>query len=309
MTDTPSQLLHGWITRQLPPEAASWFEQQLEKLKVDASEKSFDIAFGMAPRKVGKEDLPLSDDDLAAAQAARPGWDPSQWSLDVAARVYLLMTLSKNPAVPFAERFKALHRTADVGELLALYSGLALYEAPESLIPLVADGLRTNIKAEFEAIAHRNPYPAEQFEQNPWNNMVLKSLFIGVMLNPIQGLDERANPELARILSDYAHERWAAERTVSPELWRCIGPFAEGDLLDDFQRVVEQGNPTEQKAVALALETAPDTAGKKDLQAKLRPYAQDIENGVITWTAIADEMFDKALAVTRKLNTEVELKR
>jgi len=251
----------------------------------------------------------LDDADLDAANAARPGWDPRLWSVDVAARVLVLSDLSRDPLTSFADRFGELHRTADVGELMALYNGLPLYAAPEKLVEHAARGLRTNIKAEFEAIAHRNPFPAEQFDQNPWNNMVLKALFIGVMLEPIQGLDKQANPELARILRDYAHERWAAERRVSPELWRCIGPFAEGDYLDDFEKITDQGNETERKAAALALATAPKSAGRDRLLARLDVYDAAIGNGELTWVGIAEEMLDNALAVTRKLNFEVELTR
>ena len=68
--------------------------------------------------------------------------------------------------------------------------------------------------------------------------MVLKALFVGSALRPIQGLDARANPPLARMLSDYAHERWAAGRPVSPELWRCVGRFADAAALADLQRVL-----------------------------------------------------------------------
>ena len=57
--------------------------------------------------------------------------------------------------------------------------------------------------------------------------MVLKALFVGSELGPIAGLDDRANPELARILIDYARERWAAGRPVTPELWRPVMPFAD----------------------------------------------------------------------------------
>ena len=59
----------------------------------------------------------------------------------------------------------------------------------------------------FNAIALRNPYPAEQFDELAWNQLVLKALFVGSPLYPIQGLDRRANPTLALILRDYAHER------------------------------------------------------------------------------------------------------
>ena len=97
------------------------------------------------------------------------------------------------------------------------------------------------MRAVFEAVAHRSPYPKEQFAENRWNHMVLKALFVGSALHPIQGLEERANPTLARMLCDYAHERWAAGRPVSPELWRCVGPHADAEALADLQRVLATG--------------------------------------------------------------------
>jgi hypothetical protein len=309
MSKTPSHLLRSWISRQLTAAADVWLGDQLAKLETAPSKQLFYIAFSMIPRKLGKDDLALGMADLEAANAARPGWDPRYWSIDVAARVLLLTNLSNDNARTFSEWFRELHRTADVSELLALYCGLPLYAAPERLVEHAALGLRTNIKAEFEAIAHRNPFPAEQFDENPWNNMVLKALFIGVMLEPILGLDRRANPELARILRDYAYERWAADRVVSPELWRCIGPFAEGDYLDDFQRAVDQGTTTDRKAVALAVTKAPTSIGKDKLCAQLSEFDAAIANGDLTWAAIADEMLDNSLARTRVLNYEVELAR
>jgi hypothetical protein len=56
------------------------------------------------------------------------------------------------------------------------------------------------MKPVFEAVAHRNPYPQETFAEDAWNQMVVKAFFIGSTLWSIQGLDERANPRLARML-------------------------------------------------------------------------------------------------------------
>ncbi len=86
--------------------------------------------------------------------------------------------------------------------------------------------------------------------------MVLKALFVGVALHPIAGLDDRANPALMRMLCDYAHERWAAGRAVSPELWRCVGPHADEAARADLERVLAEGEPGERKAAAWALEGA-----------------------------------------------------
>ena len=52
--------------------------------------------------------------------------------------------------------------------------------------------------------------------------MVLKALFIGRPLHLIQGLDLRANRDLAKMLINYAHERQSANRPVPAELWQLV---------------------------------------------------------------------------------------
>jgi hypothetical protein len=138
----------------------------------------------------------------------------------------------------------------------------------------------------FEAVAHRNPYPKEWFDENAWNQLVLKALFIGTTLDPIQGLDERTNPRLARMLCDYAHERWAAGRPVSPELWRCVGPHADDAALEDLARVLETGSGEERKAAALALTSCPRPEAKA-LLARYPELEGSIARGEIRWAAFA----------------------
>lgn len=225
MGDKPVDLLRSWVLRQAG-EASDWFSESLAGIGASGStERDLHIIMGFAPRKLGKADLKLSGADLAAAGTAYPGWNPGGWSIDGAARVTALLTFSGQR--PFAEIFKDLRRTSDVAEMIALYRGLPLYPAAESLFFEVGEGLRSNLKPVFEAIAHNNPFPRDHFDDHRWNHMVLKALFVGSELSPITGLDDRANPELARILIDYANERWAAGRPVTPELWRPVKPFAD----------------------------------------------------------------------------------
>lgn len=234
MFTRPIDLLRHWVLRQAGDYRA-WFEERLNALGEGASERELHTVMGMAPRLLGKADLTLSSDEIGQADIAHPGWRPAGWSIDGAARVAAL--LAYRGERPFAETFKDLRRTADAGETIALYRGLPLYPDAQSLAFEVGEGLRSNMRAVFEAIAHDNPYPRDHFDEHRWNHMVLKALFVGSRLVPIVGLDERANPELARILLDYADERWAAGRVVSPELWRCVGPFAtEVQAFDALER-------------------------------------------------------------------------
>ena len=259
MSKAARQLLRGWLGRQLGDAQRAWLDEQLANLEENPSEGTLAIALGMAPRRLGKADLALEPADHAAAGAALPGWDPLGWSVVDAARILVLSSLEEKG---FSERFRTLCRSADVAELVALYRGLPLYPEPASLEPQVGEGLRSNMRSVFEAIAHRNPYPRAHFDQHRWNHMVLKALFIGAPLAPIQGLDERANAELARILCDFAHERWAAGRPVPAELWRCVGPFAEGPAIDDLSRVLKSDSIEEQRAAAAALAASRDPRAK-----------------------------------------------
>ena len=264
MSEVARQLLRGWLRRQLDAAQNAWLDEQLANLEEDPSDGTLAIALGMAPRRLGKADLQF---DAAAAREALEGWDPDGWSVVDAARVLVLSGL---PSDGFARRFQKLCRTADVAELVSLYRGLSLYPDPAALEPQVGEGLRSNMRSVFEAIAHRNPYPRLHFDQHRWNHMVLKALFIGSPLAPIQGVDERANPELARILCDFAHERWAASRPVPPEVWRCVGPFAEGAVLEDLLRVLQSKDNEERRAAVAALSASRDPRARQLLETTLR---------------------------------------
>lgn len=285
----PAELISLWLERQLPREPAPWLRGRRDELHASFTDRSLHITLGMIPRRLGKADLALEGRDLAAADEARRGWDPRGWSVADAARILVLLETSASGEQSFAERFTDLCRTADVGESVALYRGLPLYPDPAELEPQAAEGLRTNMRTVFEAVAHRSPFPREQFDEARWNQMILKALFIDSTLHPIQGLDERANAELARILCDYAHERWAAKRPVSPELWRCVGPYAVDAMVEDLARVLDTGNDVERKAAALALSASPSPAAKSAL-AGAGVLGRNVENGALTWETLTAEL-------------------
>jgi hypothetical protein len=277
----PSDIIHEWLERRILQDNLAWLDGQLEKLRGAGSERDLIITFGLIPRRLGKADLDLTADEMTAASKARTGWDPSRWTVETAARVLAMLAVAQDEAA-FLKAFHEFCRSADVAEAIALYSGLPLYPAPETLQDQAAEGLRGNVRAVFEAVAHCNPYPREQFDENRWNHMVLKALFIGATLASIQGIDERANPVLARIMCDYAHERWAAGRQITPEIWRCVGPFAEGDMIADLERVASSTDPSERAAAALALTANPSPQAKAILET-LADEARKIGAGTLHW--------------------------
>lgn len=245
------------ISQALDAERAAWFEASLAALSRDGNDRELVRALGLAPRKLGKQDLVLAAGDLARADAVRAGFDPTGLTVDQASRIAFLLAAAGGDKAGFAGRLMDLYRVADVSESIAYLRGLALFPGARALLPVAQEGVRSAVKPIFEAIAHRNPYPAEIFAQSAWNQMILKALFIGSSLGPVQRLAERANRELADILLDYAHERWAAGRPVSPELWLCVGAFAEGTALEDLERVIATGTAEERAAAVAALQASP----------------------------------------------------
>jgi hypothetical protein len=283
----PADLLVAWIVRQTPPEAVAWFNAKRADPTADSSPRAFASVFASVARRMGKGNLSLDSSDLATAEKIRPRWRPDGLTVDQAARIVLLIDAARTTG-PFAERLKGLTASADLGELVAIYKGLPLYPDPDTLVPVATEGLRTAMRPVFEAVAHQNPFPAENFPQSAWNQMVLKTLFIDSVLHPIVGLDDRWNEELAGILVNYAHERWAAHRPVTPELWRGVGPFADGAAIMDLARVLLQGEPLEQKAAALALTASRDPTATEAL-ARRRDLADAVAAGEITWNDVRSQ--------------------
>jgi len=289
MNEPALKLLSQWLQQRLPAEQWVWLQKSIKAIARTNSDKELYIALGMAPRKLGKADLALDETELNAAKQVVAGWTPSDWSIDGAARNLILLELASKDTENFGQLFRSLCASADVSELINYYRGVALFPNSDSLSAQVEEGLRTNMKAVFEAIAHHNPYPAEHFDEHRWNHMILKALFVDSKLHPIQGLDQRANGELAEILCHYAHERWAAKRAVSAELWRCVGPHANADMLADLVTASNSQDTLEHRGALLALSQCPLPEAADHL-AKHPATAQSIASGKLTWDALSTEI-------------------
>jgi len=273
-------LFEEWLSERLTGEAWTWLRDR-GAAAAQGDRKSLYLSFGLVARKTGKADLHLSAADIVRAERARPGWQPGGWTVDQIARLWLVLQYPSDDVREYVHTLDQLFAAGEVHELVALYQGLPLLPHQPAFRLRCAEGIRTNMKAVFCAIAHRNPYPSEQLDDDQWNQLVLKCLFVGVPLDPVVGLDARANSKLARMLVDFAHERWAAKRPVSPELWRCVGPFADETVLDDLHRVLSTGSAVERQAAALALRSCPQPRAASLLR------AAGAEQVATTWSEIA----------------------
>lgn len=217
-------LLDSWLQRQLKAETTAWLRDTCARIPADGGQRALFIAFGVVGRRSGRDPLQLAPADLAAATAARGGWDPSRWSLDQTARTRLMLALPSRDAGAWLTTLDQLFAAAGLEELVALYQALPLLPHQERLAPRIAEGVRSNMSSVFNAVALDNPIAAERLDEGAWNQMVLKALFIASPVARMVGAGRRANATLAQMLIDYARERLAARRPVPVDLWDAARP-------------------------------------------------------------------------------------
>jgi hypothetical protein len=255
-------LLDQLLATRLDAKAAQWLAGQLAKLEAFAK-KDFFLAFSVAPRLVGRDTLAPTLAELDQADRLRPGFHPGQWGLAQTVRARLLLAMPTTSQAEYVALLDQLFTTAEVNELVALYAALPLLAFPAAHAKRAAEGVRTNMAVVFAAVALHNPYPAEHLDENAWNQLFLKAVFTGQPLAHIQGIKARANATLARTCSDYAHERWAAHREVTPELWLPVAPFLDERLLADMERLLASPDPAQRAAAVAVCRESPLPAAKE----------------------------------------------
>jgi hypothetical protein len=267
------RILVSWLSQRLPSEPWQWLMQQVAIVANTGDDRAFYRAFSQVTRQLGKVDLQLSAAELDVAAQVCPGWQPETWTIDQAARSLLLLAMPQDDAAQVSHRFEQLYTTAGLAELIALLQTLPLLPDPDRYRYWADEGLRSHITGVFNAIAHRNPYPAQHLNQATWNHLVLKALFIESPLHLITGLDRRRNADLAAMLMDYVHERWAAGRRVTPELWRLLSPYLTAAMLPDLMRGLRMDDRVQQLAIGRCCVDA-------DYPAALALLSADCDDGV-----------------------------
>jgi hypothetical protein len=240
MADLIREKLWKRIAENTSDTEAAWLQQ-----KGAAGSRELMTAFVAAPRFLSKKIV-----ETQGAGLSEPT-NIDGWSLVRLCRVWLLTQLDPTDKEAYVQDIETLFDTAELNEMVALYSALPLLAYPEQWLLRATDAVRSNMGFVFDAIAFHNAYPDRYFSEAAWNQLVLKTIFNDKPIHLIDGLRHRANPTLAAILSDFAHERWAAGRSVPPQVWRLVSPFVNVALLKDLEYLIQTEAPENRLAAAL----------------------------------------------------------
>jgi hypothetical protein len=265
-------------------ENRQWLLSKIEGIVESESTKDLYLTYSLVPTKIGSVNrlsLLLEDMELKAYLETQGA------NLQQVSRIYLLYKVLEAKEDFFKAKVANIIEVADKSELETFLKFLVLLPHPENYKVQAVEALRTNISTVFDAIALNNPYPALYFNEQQWNQMYLKAAFMQQDLNRIVQVGQRANKELTRIISDYAHERWAASREIDPCFWRPVGNFMDEKLLKDMKRLFASDNVAEKKAAALCCFHS-NLNEAKALLVEFPELVKGIENGSITWQNIKE---------------------
>jgi len=263
-------------------ENVAWLKEKITKLAETKSSKDLFMTYSLLNVKFDSL-MPISfektDGDNTFYLKAHKA------NLLQIARIYLLSEVLNQDEEFYTPKVANIIQVADTGELETFLKYLILLPNPEAYKQTAVEALRTNIAIIFDAITLNNPYPAKYFNDQQWNQMYLKAAFMERDLSQIESVDERANQDLARIISDYAHERWAASRKIDPLFWRPVTNFLNEALLKDMDSLLSSDDAVENKAGALCCYYSNNERANALLN-KYPELKHKVADGSISWNTI-----------------------
>ena len=118
------------LIHQIDDSAQDWLLQKLELLHSKPNPRDLYLTFSAIPRFLGKNQLEISEPEEAAAWKLRKGLTLKGWSVSQTARVLALCTYRSEDPASFLQLLDQLFTTAEVTELVALYSALPVLPYP-----------------------------------------------------------------------------------------------------------------------------------------------------------------------------------
>lgn len=282
-TNTGEQLF-AVLAPNLDTDILNWISSQLDSTISAQSSRKLYLTYTLLASKIHYA-LPVQyPGKLSAVQRFLEGHNANLLEIG---RIYLLVRVLEENHGYFMPKVAQLIQLADTSELVTFLRFLMVLPYPGDYKQVAVEALRTNIGTVFDAISQENPYPHEFFNEQQWNQMYLKAAFMQRDLGKLLEVDKRANKDLARIISDYAHERWAAGRNVDPLFWRPVSGFLEGVLLQDMARLLQSEDLAEKKAGALCCYHSPQRQAKLLLE-NHPDLKEALGKGTVQWKNIKE---------------------
>lgn len=141
---------------------------------------------------------------------------------DIIRLLLLLSLFEQQPELRNKATLKQYYQAGDSSEKAALLKGLGLLDPQGEAVNLAVNAARCNSVDEFSALALFNDYPGEHFAELNFNQLVLKTLFIGLDISQISKLSSRLNAKLSNMCLSYAIEQALAERIPPASLWLAV---------------------------------------------------------------------------------------
>jgi len=223
------------LEQRVAPEALAWVQEAAADAAADPA--TIRTRFPMAGRKAGRGPLE------PAAQAD----DVHAWTIDDAARTLMLAALGDGVEAELAD----LYRYGDAAERRGLLRALPYLPLGDRGLGLVDDAVRANDTRLIAAAL--GPYATAHLSDASYDQAVLKCVFVGVPIAPLDGLPGRATGETARMLAAFVHERVAAGRDIPAEVWDVIDRFPPEAELAAIEAERESAFPDRREAAERAL--------------------------------------------------------
>lgn len=263
----------------LSEDTLTWVENKLDLIIKSKSAKELYLSYSLIAGKIDPAKKPRIQ---GINQELKEYLIAQNADLLQLARIYLLIRVLEADIAYFSTKVANLIQVSDTGELETFLKFLILLPNAGDYKQVGVEALRTNIGIIFDAIALNNPYPSIYFNDQQWNQMYLKAAFMQRNLGEIVDVEKRANGDLARIISDYAHERWAASRDIDPMFWRPVTRFLEGNLLQDMDQLFKSKDKMENLAAALCCYYSQQPQAIKLLD-KYPHLKEKVASKAVTW--------------------------
>jgi len=230
-----SEELWSALEQRATPEGLAWLRESVAAIEEDPA--AIRTRFPMAGRKVGRGPL----------EAGADADDVHAWTVDDAARTLLLRALGDGVEAELRD----LYRFGDAAERRGLLRALPYLGVGDRVADIVDDAIRTNDTRLVAAAL--GPWATEHLDDAAYDQAVLKCVFIGVPISPLDGLPARATRETARMLAAFVHERVAAGRDIPAEVWDVIDRHPPAAELAAIEAERSSEFPDRREAAARAL--------------------------------------------------------